>query len=43
MLTGAIGAVLMRPDVTHFSAAQIGFISSCYLDGAVIGSIAFGT
>src|ERR1700687_3476824 len=41
-LMGAIGAVLTRPDVLHFSAAQIGFISSCYADGAVIGSIVFG-
>jgi MFS family permease len=41
-LMGAIGAVLTRPDVMHFSAAQIGFISSCYLAGAVIGSIVFG-
>jgi MFS family permease len=41
-LMGAIGAVLTRPEVMHFSAAQIGFISSCYLAGAVIGSIVFG-
>ena len=41
-LMGAIGAVLTRPDVMHFSAAQIGFISSCYLAGAVIGSLVFG-
>jgi MFS family permease len=41
-LMGAIGAVLTRPDVMHFSAAQIGFLSSCYLAGAVIGSIVFG-
>ena len=41
-LMGAIGAVLTRPDVMYFSAAQIGFISSCYLAGAVIGSMVFG-
>ena len=41
-LMGAISAVLQRPDVMHFSAAQIGFISSCYLAGAVIGSLVFG-
>jgi hypothetical protein len=35
-LMGAIAAVLTRPDVMHFSAAQIGFISSSYLAGAVI-------
>lgn len=41
-LMGAISAVLERPDVMHFSAAQIGFISSCYLTGAVLGSLVFG-
>jgi MFS family permease len=41
-LMGAISAVLQRPDVMNFSAAQIGFIGSCYLTGAVIGSIVFG-
>src|SRR5271168_2722361 len=41
-LMGAISAVLQRADVMHFSAAQIGFIGSSYLTGAVIGSIAFG-
>ena len=41
-LMGAISAVLQRPDVMHFTAAQIGFIGSCYLSGAVIGSLVFG-
>src|SRR5579859_6192789 len=41
-LMGAISAVLQRPEVMHFSAAQIGFIGSSYLAGAVIGSIVFG-
>ncbi|HVA39259.1 MAG TPA: MFS transporter [Candidatus Binataceae bacterium] len=41
-LMGAIGAVLQRPDVLHFSAAQIGAISSAYLVGAVLGSLVFG-
>lgn len=41
-LMGAISAVLQRPDVLHFSAAQIGAISSFYLAGAVIGSLVFG-
>ena len=31
-LMGAISAVLQRPDVLHFSAAQIGFISSSTSD-----------
>src|ERR1700691_4486212 len=41
-LMGAISAVLQRPDVMHFSAAEIGFIGSCYLAGAGIGSLIFG-
>jgi MFS family permease len=41
-LMGAISAVLQRPDVLHFSAAQIGAISSAYLVGAVLGSLIFG-
>src|SRR5690349_11005622 len=41
-LVGAIGAVLQRPDVLHFSATQIGAISSFYLAGAVAGSLVFG-
>jgi MFS family permease len=41
-LVGAIGAVLQRPDVLHFSAAQVGMISSFYLAGAVAGSLVFG-
>ena len=39
---GAINAVLQRPDVLHFSAAQVGAISSAYLVGAVLGSLVFG-
>src|ERR1700687_550102 len=41
-LMGAISAVLQRPDVLNFSAAQIGAISSAYLVGAVLGSLVFG-
>jgi len=41
-LMGAISAVLQRHDVLHFTGAQIGAISSCYLAGAVIGSLLFG-
>ena len=41
-LMGAISAVLQRPDVLHFTGAQIGAISSSYLAGAVIGSLIFG-
>jgi len=38
-LMGAISAVLQRPDVLHFTGAQIGAISSSYLAGAVIGFV----
>jgi MFS family permease len=41
-LMGAISAVLQSPEVLHFSAAQIGGISSAYLAGAVLGSLVFG-
>jgi MFS family permease len=41
-LMAAISAVLQRRDVLHFTAAQIGSISSCYLAGAVLGSLLFG-
>jgi MFS family permease len=41
-LMGAVAAVLQRPDVLNLSAAEIGFISSCYLGGAVVGALLFG-
>ncbi len=41
-LMGAISAVLQRPEVLHFSAAEVGAISSAYLVGAVLGSLVFG-
>jgi MFS family permease len=41
-LMGAVAAVLERRDVLNLSGAQIGFISSCYLAGAVLGALIFG-
>jgi MFS family permease len=41
-IIGAVIAVLERPDVMNLSATKIGFISSCYLTGAVLGSLTFG-
>jgi MFS family permease len=41
-LMGAVAAVLQHPQTLNFSAAQIGFVSSCYLTGAVIGALVFG-
>jgi MFS family permease len=41
-MVGNVAARLERPDVLHLNAAQIGLIGSCYLTGAVVGSIFFG-
>ena len=41
-LMGAVSAVLERPDVLNLSPTKIGFASSCYLAGAVLGALAFG-
>ncbi|HEV2421359.1 MAG TPA: MFS transporter [Candidatus Acidoferrales bacterium] len=41
-LKGAISGVLQEPQVMDFSPAQIGFIASVYLSGAVIGALLFG-
>src|SRR5579864_134453 len=41
-LMGSVAAVLQRTDVLGLSGAQIGFASSCYLAGAVLGALTFG-
>src|SRR6185437_3102338 len=41
-LGGAISGVLQEPQVMNFSPAQIGFVASMYLVGAVTGSLVFG-
>jgi MFS family permease len=41
-LKGAISGVLQLPNVLNFSPAEIGFISSGFLTGAVAGSLVFG-
>ena len=41
-LLGAIAGVLESADTLGLSAAQIGFISSSYLVGAVLGAVVFG-
>lgn len=41
-LKGAISGVLQEPQTMNFSPAQIGFIASVYLSGAVIGALVFG-
>ncbi|HYK64101.1 MAG TPA: MFS transporter, partial [Patescibacteria group bacterium] len=41
-LMGAVAAILQHPQTLNFTAAQIGFVSSCYLTGAVLGALVFG-
>ena len=41
-LKAAISSVLQEPQVLNFSAADIGFIASSYVAGAVLGSLIFG-
>jgi MFS family permease len=41
-LKGAISGVLQEPQVMNFTPAEIGFIASGYLTGAVLGSLLFG-
>ena len=41
-LSGAVSGVLQQSNVMNFSAAEIGFIASTYLVGAVLGSLLFG-
>jgi len=41
-IKGAISGVLEEPGVMNFSPAEIGFIASGYLTGAVLGSLFFG-
>lgn len=41
-LKGAVSGVLQDPETLHFTSQEIGFIASCYLTGAVAGSLCFG-
>jgi MFS family permease len=41
-LMGAFSGVLREPGALHFTSAEIGFIASCYLTGAVSGALVFG-
>jgi len=41
-IVGAIGGVLEDRHTLHFSAQQIGALASCYVGGAVCGSLLFG-
>jgi MFS family permease len=41
-LMGAVAAVLQHKATLNFTGAEIGFLSSCYLTGAVLGALIFG-
>jgi MFS family permease len=41
-LMGAVAAVLQHKSTLNFTGAEIGFLSSCYLTGAVVGALVFG-
>ncbi len=41
-LMGAVAAVLQHKATLDFTGAEIGFLSSCYLTGAVLGALVFG-
>ena len=41
-LMGAIGGILTKRETLDFSPGQIGLIGSCYVAGAVAGSLVFG-
>ena len=41
-LMGAVSGVLQEPQTLHFTSGEIGLIASCYLTGAVLGSLLFG-
>jgi len=41
-LKGAVSGVLQEPGTLGLSASEIGLIASCYLAGAVVGSLVFG-
>ncbi len=41
-LAGAIAPALKHSESLHFSNADIGFVSSAYLAGAVLGALGFG-
>lgn len=41
-LKGAVSGVLQEPGTLHLTSSEIGLIASCYLLGAVLGSLVFG-
>src|SRR5205085_7968399 len=41
-IAGSIAGALEKSPVLHFTAADVGLASSCYLVGAVVGALYFG-
>ncbi|HEX4233077.1 MAG TPA: MFS transporter [Caldimonas sp.] len=41
-IVGSIGSVLERPDTLALDAAQVGWMGSLYVGGAVVGALVFG-
>jgi len=41
-LKGAVSGILQDPATLNFTSAEIGFLASCYLTGAVGGALVFG-
>src|SRR6266403_421906 len=41
-VAGAIAGALQESPVLHFTAAEVGLVSSAYLTGAIIGAVLFG-
>ncbi|MBB1629559.1 MFS transporter [Cupriavidus sp. UME77] len=41
-LVGSLGGVLERPDGLGLNAAQVGWLGSLYIAGAVVGALVFG-
>ncbi|MGH7092481.1 MAG: MFS transporter, partial [Stellaceae bacterium] len=41
-VTGSIAGALQQSPVLHFTAADVGFVGSAYLAGAVVGALFFG-
>src|SRR3984957_561730 len=41
-IAGSIAGALQESPTLHFTPAEIGMVSSCYLAGAVTGAVLFG-
>ena len=41
-VAGSIAGALQESPVLHFTAAEVGLVSSAYLTGAIIGAVLFG-